>query len=76
MSEVKRPLGKINVHDKRGYAYLPKIVRKEIGLEGKGTIPFYVDSNCVLLIRKDATKQDILKGLDILKGDLNLRWKE
>lgn len=72
----KRPIGKILVHDKRGYAYIPKLVRKEIGLEGKGEIPFYVDANCVLLVREDATKQDILKGLDVLKDDLELRIKE
>ena len=76
MNEEKRPIGKILVHDKRGYAYLPKIIRKEVGLEGKGTIPFYVDANCVLLVREGVTKEDILKGLDILKGDLDLRWKE
>lgn len=72
----KRPLGKILVHDERGYAYIPKIVRKEIGLKGKGEIPFYVDANCVLLVRKDATKEEILKGLDLLKDDLKLRMKE
>ncbi|MBS7632221.1 hypothetical protein KEJ15_01170 [Candidatus Bathyarchaeota archaeon] len=76
MAEQKRPIGKILVHDERGYAYLPKIVRNEIGLEGKGAISFYVDANCVLLVRESATKDEILKGLDILKGDLNLRWKE
>ena len=75
MTEEKRPIGEIVIHDKRGYAYIPKIVRKEIGLEGKGKIPFYVDANVVLLVRGDATRDDIIKGLDILKEDLQLRWK-
>jgi hypothetical protein len=71
-----RPLGKINIHDPRGYSYIPQIVRKEMGVEGKGSIPFFVDANVVLLVRKGATKGEILKGLDILKKDLALRCKE
>ncbi len=73
--ENKRPIGEIVIYDDRGYAYIPKIVRKEIGLEGKGRIPFYVDANVVLLVREHAAKEDIVKGLDILKEDLQLRWK-
>jgi len=76
MTEERRPIGKIVIHDERGYAYIPKIVRMEIGLEGKGKIPFYVDANVVLLVREKATRDDIIKGLDILKEDLQLRWKK
>ncbi|HML01928.1 MAG TPA: hypothetical protein VK487_01000 [Candidatus Bathyarchaeia archaeon] len=72
----KRPVGKILLHDERGYAYIPKILRKELGLEGKGEIPFYLDANCVLLVREGATKKDVLKGLDVLKDDLKLRMTE
>lgn len=75
LTEEKRPIGKIVIHDTRGYAYIPKIVRREIGLEGKGKIPYYLDANVVLLVRENATKDDIVKGLDILKEDLQLRWK-
>jgi len=76
MTEEKRPIGEIVIHDERGYAYIPKIVRKEIGLEGKGKIPFYIDANVVLLVREKATRDDIIKGQDILKEDLQLRWKK
>lgn len=76
MTEEKRPIGKISIHDKRGYGYIPKIVRKEVGLEGKGKIPFYLDANCVLLVRHGATKEEIMNGLDVLRDDINLRWKE
>ena len=76
ITENKRPIGEIVIHDDRGYAYIPKIVRKEIGLEGRGKIPFYVDANVVLLVRCSATREDIVKGLDILKEDLQLRWKD
>lgn len=76
MAQDKRPIGKIVIHDPRGYAYIPKIVRKEVGIEGKGKMPFYVDANVVLLVREDAKKEEIMKGLEILKEDLKLRWKE
>jgi len=68
-----RTLGMIKVHDKRGYAYIPKMIRDELGIEGKDDIPFVVDANCVLLVRKGATLDSILKGLEILKKDLELR---
>jgi hypothetical protein len=76
LAERKCEIGKISVYDKRGYAYLPRIIRNEIGLIGKGVIPFYVDANCVLLISEDATKFQILKGIKILKENLMVRWKE
>lgn len=71
-----RPIGQINIHDPRGYGFIPQIVRKELGIEGKGRIPYFLGANIVLLVRKDANRRDILKGLDILKEDLKLRWKE
>lgn len=76
MNDEKRPVGQIVIHDERGYGYIPKIIRKEVGLEGTGKIPFYLDANCVLLVRDGATKDEIMNGLDILKSDINLRWKE
>ena len=75
LTERKRPIGEIVIHDSRGYAYIPKIVRKEIGVEGKGKIPYYLDANVVLLVREDASRDDVIKGLDVLKEDLQLRWK-
>jgi len=68
-----RPVGEIVIHDKRGYAYLPKILREEIGVKGKDRIPFYIDANCVLMVRKEADLDEILAGLEILKKDLLLR---
>jgi hypothetical protein len=74
--KTKRAVGKIVIYDTRGYAYIPKIVRNEVGIDGKGTIPFYLDANVVLLIRSGATKNHVLQGLDILKEDLKLRWAD
>lgn len=71
-----RTLGTIKVHDKHGYAYIPKMIRDELGIDGKDDIPFVVDANCVLLVRKGASLDSILKGIDILKKDLELRSTE
>jgi len=71
-----RPVGAIKLTDPRGYAYLPKILRKEVNCQGKDEIPFFMDANCVLLIRKDADLDKILKGLEVLKKDLILRASE
>jgi hypothetical protein len=68
-----RPLGEIKIIDPRGYAYLPKILRKEVNATGKTSIPFFISPNCVLLIRKGADLQRIIEGLEILKKDLILR---
>ena len=78
MSEIEsqRPVGHINVHDPRGYGFIPQIVRKELNIKGKGKIPFFLDANVVLMVRAGATKEEILQGLEVLKEDLKLRWKE
>jgi len=71
-----RSLGEIRIYDPRGYSYFPRVVRKELNVQGVDKIPYYIDANCVLLVRKGATKKDILEGMDLLKKDLKLRWKE
>jgi len=68
-----RPLGSIRIVDERGYAYLPRIVRDELGVRGKDEIPFIVNANCVLMIRKDASVEEIIEGLKIIMKDLELR---
>lgn len=70
-----RSTGEINVHDPRGYSYIPRIVRKEVGLEGKGKISFFLDANVVLLIRQSATKDDVLKGLKFSSRTFNFDGK-
>lgn len=72
----KRPSGEIIIYDPRGYAYFAKDIQKELGIKGKGKIEYYKDANCVLLVRNGASRKDVLKGIDILKADLELRWKE
>ena len=68
-----RPFDTLKVFDERGYTYLPQNIRRELGVEGKDEVPFVVDANCVLMMRKGAKLSDILEGLEILKKDLKLR---
>jgi bifunctional DNA-binding transcriptional regulator/antitoxin component of YhaV-PrlF toxin-antitoxin module len=51
-------------------------VRRELGVEGKDGIPYYINANTVLLVRKGASKEDVLRSLDILKQDIELRAYE
>lgn len=77
MHEKKyRPAGEIVIYDSRGYGYYPSVLRKEIGISGTGRAPFFTDANCVLIVRRGATRKDVLKGIDVLREDLKLRWKE
>jgi hypothetical protein len=68
-----RPVGHIKIIDPRGYAYFPRLLRKEVNAKGKDEIPFFLDANCVLLVRKDANLRQVLEGLEVLKRDLLLR---
>jgi len=68
-----RPIDTIKIYDPRGYAYLPAILRQEVGVEGKEEIPFFIDANVVLLVRKDASPEEIIRGLKVLMEDLKLR---
>ena len=75
MSSDIRPVGSFKSTES-GKAHIPSIIRRELGIDGSGEIPFYLDANCVLLVRSDATFDDIISGLDILKADLKLRTKK
>jgi len=66
-------VGHLKIYDDRGYTYLPEVVREAVGAEGRDRIPFYMSANCVLLTRKNATLEELLKGLDILREELKLR---
>jgi hypothetical protein len=71
-----RPHGTLKIVDSRGYTYLPKNVQDELGITNMGKdneVPFVLDANVVVLLRRGATADDVLKGLEILKEDLKLR---
>jgi len=68
-----RPSGNLRILDNQGRTYIPKHLQAELGIQGKDIVPYFVDANCVLLIRKGTDVEAIIKGLDILKEDLKLR---
>jgi bifunctional DNA-binding transcriptional regulator/antitoxin component of YhaV-PrlF toxin-antitoxin module len=74
--KIIRPHGTVRVLDSRGFAYLPKVLRRELDAEKGSSLPFFIDANTALLIRRDCTLKDVLKSLDVLKEDLQLRWRE
>jgi len=69
--------GSITVY-KRGYGWLPELLRKELGIlnaTGTSKIPYILDANCVILLHKNATQNDILSGLSALIYHLSAKWK-
>lgn len=76
--EKLREMGFISKLQKGGYFYLPKVIQTELGTwkKEKDKVPFVCDANCVLLIRKNAQRDEVLKGLAVLILDLELRWKK
>ena len=75
MTESVRPVGSFKTTES-GKAHIPSIVRKELGIKGAGEVPFYLDANCVLLVRSGSSLNDVLRGLDVLKADLKLRVED
>jgi bifunctional DNA-binding transcriptional regulator/antitoxin component of YhaV-PrlF toxin-antitoxin module len=71
-----RPHGAIRVLDDRGFSYLPRLLRQELDAKKGTSLPFFLDANTALIVRRDCSLSDVLKSLDILKQDLQLRWKE
>ena len=66
--------GKITIY-KRGYGWLPEILRKELNaMEDPKEIPFFLDAETALLIKKDATREEILKSLKALIFHLASKW--
>lgn len=73
-----RPHSTIRKMDKRGFAYIPAKLQEELGIreDEKTKIPVYQNANILLMIRKGATKENVLRGIKILYDDIDLRWEE
>jgi hypothetical protein len=74
-SKALRPHGTILIIDGRGFSYVPSLLRREFNMQKGSRIPFFISASAALLIRKDATLEEVLKSIDILKEDIKLRWK-
>lgn len=53
-----------------GNANIPSLIRKEIGAE---EIAFIVDAKTALLFPPQASTEDILKSLELIKSSISLR---
>ena len=73
---TRRYSGEIPVYDERGYTYLSQDIRRELEVTGKTRIPYFKDANVIAMIRKGASKGEVLRGLRILIEDIDLRWEE
>jgi len=69
--EDLEPHGKISIYH-RGYGYIPPLLRKE--LKADREIPFFLDANVALLVRKGTSKEDVLRGLSALIKHLSVKW--
>lgn len=46
MTEKTRQMGNIRILDDRGFCYIPKLLRRELAIEGKGfDIPFFLNAS-------------------------------
>jgi hypothetical protein len=73
-NRIARPVGRLKIWP-RGFTYFPKLLQEEIGIKGTGEeeVDYFIDANTVLLIRRGATLEEVLRGLDVLRDDLKLR---
>lgn len=50
------------------------MLRKELDAEAPSEIPFFIDANVALLIKKGANQEDVMKGLSALIRHLSVKW--
>lgn len=65
-TEHPRPHGTIKVWE-TGHAFFPENIRGELGIEADLRVPYYINSETVLLTRKKMTIDELLAELDALK---------
>lgn len=59
----------ITITDDRGYAYLPVSLQGELGITGKGSIPFIKHAGVVVLFQLDKSRLQIVNSLMALVTD-------
>jgi bifunctional DNA-binding transcriptional regulator/antitoxin component of YhaV-PrlF toxin-antitoxin module len=64
--ENPRPHGTIKAW-KTGHAFFPEKIREELGIEEDGRIPYFLNSETILLTRKQMTLEELLAEIDALK---------
>ena len=72
----QRPHGTIRILDDRGFVYFPKALRHELDVEKGTSLPFFVCAAGALIVRQGCSLSEVLESLDVLKQDIQLRWRE
>lgn len=73
--ENPRPHGTIKAW-KTGHAFFPEKIREELGIEEDVRVPYYLNSETILLTRKKMTLDELLAELDTLKSIIIRRGGE
>jgi len=70
MKQAQEPDDEINIHDKRGYAYIPVPVQRELDMEDKtGKVPVLHHTGVAVLYKEGKTAKDIVNALVALIAD-------
>jgi hypothetical protein len=75
MTKRIRPKGTFPVMDV-GNAQIPKEIRDELDISGKGTIAYVLSAKAALLFNPETEPIDIFNSLKVLEADLKLRIED
>ena len=75
MTKQIRPKGTIAVME-AGTAQVPKEIRDELAVPGKGVIAYVLDAKTALLFNPESDPKDVIDSLKVLEADLKLRIEE
>lgn len=64
--KIPRPHGTIKAWED-GHAYFPENIREELMVKKDARVPFFIDSETVLLTRREMTVEELEAELDALK---------
>lgn len=74
MGQIK-PVGHLKT-TKQGKTHLPNLIRREIGVEYGGEIPYVINASAVLLYDSKLSMEELLASIDVLKQDVKLRKRK
>jgi len=69
MREQIKPVGKISI-SKQGKAHIPDLIRNTIG---EKEVSYLINAKTVILFDPSASPEEVLKSLDIMRRDIELR---
>jgi len=73
--EKIRPVGHIKI-TRESKSHISELIRREVGVESPGAIPFVINASTVLLYNPTMTLKEILASIDVLRQDVQLRLQK